>query len=198
MNKPIIFTLLDFATIGILAIATLIATIVTLVSGVSLEGKILMATVCGIFSLIYAGVLIGRKRAIDSCEFFTEDGCGVINNSRSKITKEDVNNEIQRTKNLWAPIVSWAVVNAVFTKKYLIIFEDLVGEDPRTKVKVAGVTISSKFSVWDGKVIIYKMDTLTISTSALSHELGHLMYAGKYGVFDNTLTHRFMSEHNLP
>jgi hypothetical protein len=196
--KPIIFTLLDFATIGFLAIVTLVASIVTLISDVSLEGKILMSVVCSIFSLIYAGVLIGRKRAIDSCEFFTNDGCGVINNSSNKITKEDVDNEIQRTKNLWAPIVSWAVVNDIFTKKYLIVFEDLVGEDPRTKVQVAGVTISSKFSVWDGKIIIYKMDTLTIPTSALSHELGHLIYTGKYGIFDNETTHKFMADNNLP
>jgi hypothetical protein len=196
--KPQVFTLLDFVTIGIMSIVAGGADIASWMSDVPFPAKILMTVVSLIFFGIYISILIARKISINSCDFFTEDGFGIINNSKSIITKGDIDNEIQRTKNLWAPIISWATVHEVLDKPYLIVFEDGVGKDPRTGNKIAGITISSKFSVFSGKIIIYKMDELTIETSALSHEIGHLMYAGKYGIFDNDKTHKFMSDNHLP
>ena len=199
MNKPKVFTLLDFVTFGLLAVIAIVADVAVLASDAQFQAKALMTTVCVAFAAIYAIILIMRKKTIDSCDFITECGWGVRNNSRIKITKEEVDLEIQKAKDLWKAAISWdAGVDAVMNKNWMIVFEDNVGTNPCTGRRVAGITIAIKFSAFDGQLIIYKMDTLTLQTSALTHEIGHLIYFGKFGVLDNEMTHKFMAACQLP
>jgi hypothetical protein len=197
MNKPQVFTLLDFVTFGMLAVIAIVADVATWMSDAQFQAKALMTTVCVAFAAIYAVVLFMRKKTIDSCDFITDGGWGVRNHSKTKVTKEEVEAEIQKAKDLWAAVIHWDdAVDAALKKNYMVVFEDGVGEaDGR---KIAGITIASRFSAFDGELIIYKMDTLTLQTSALTHEVGHLIYFGKYGVLDNDVTHKFMADHNLP
>lgn len=199
MNKPKVFTLLDFVTFGLLTVAAIVADIVTWISDAPFEAKAMMTVVSLCFGLIYVVIVVTRKITISSCDFFTECGWGVKNNSSIKITKEEVDLEILKAKSLWKDCISWdEKVDDVMNKNYYIVFEDNVGIDPCNGQRVAGTTLPVKFSAFDGKIIIYKMNELTLSNSALKHEIGHLIYFGKFGILDNTLTHKFMSECKLP
>ncbi|MCK9567354.1 hypothetical protein M0R72_00205 [Candidatus Pacearchaeota archaeon] len=198
MNKPQVFTLLDFVTFGMLAVIAIVADVATWMSDTQFQAKALMTTVCVAFAAIYAVVLFMRKKTIDSCDFITDGGWGVRNHSTTHITKEEIEVEIQRAKDLWAPVIHWDdAVDAVLKKNYMIVFEDGVGTDPCTGKRIAGITIASRFSAFDGQIIVYKMDTLTLKASALIHEIGHLIYFGKFGILDNEITHKYMADHML-
>jgi hypothetical protein len=199
MNNPKVFTWLDFVTFGLLSIIPIILTIVTWMSGVSFEAKALMAVVSLAFTAIYAIILIMRQKTISSCVFITEGGWGVRNNSGAKITKEEVEAEIQAVKDLWKKAISWdSGVDSIMNKNWMIVFENGVGTNPCTGGLVNGITLASRFSAFDGQIIIYQMDKLTLQASALKHEIGHLIYFGRFGILDNTMTHKFMAACNLP
>jgi hypothetical protein len=200
MNQPKIFTLLDFITFGLLSILAIAADIATWTSSdAPFEAKALMTAVSLAFAGIYIIIVWMRKSSIDYCDFITDGGWGVRNNSRAKITKEDVNFQIQKTKDMWNKALTWEPgIDAILNKNYMIVFEDNVGTDPCTGQRVAGSTLPIKFSAFDGKIIVYKMDELSLDNSALKHEVGHLIYFGKFGIWDNTMTHKFMSECKLP
>jgi hypothetical protein len=199
MNNPKVFTWLDFVTFGLLSIIPIILTIVTWMSAVSFEAKALMAVVSLAFTAIYAIILIMRKKTISSCAFITEGGWGVRNNSGAKITKEEVEAEIQAVKDLWKKAISWdSGVDSIMNKNWMIVFKNGVGANPCTGGLVNGVTLASRFSAFDGQLIIYQMDKFTLQTSALKHEIGHLIYFGRFDILDNTMTHKFMAACNLP
>ena len=128
MNKPQVFTVLDFVTFGLLAVFASVADIGTLLSDAPLQAKALMTVVCVAFAAIYGVVLFMRKKTIDSCDFITSNGWGVRNHSKTKITKEDVEAEIQKAKELWSAAISWDDgAEEQLRKNYMIVFEDGVG-----------------------------------------------------------------------
>jgi hypothetical protein len=199
MNKPQVFTLLDFFTFGLLALVALVAAIAVLASGVPLEAKALMTVVCLVFSGIYVFLLVMRKKSIDSCAFFTENGWGVRNNSSAVITKEAVDSEIQLTIDLWKQVLRWDdAVDAALKANYMIVFQDGIYVEPTTGFKDSGTVIASRFSAFDGQIIIAQMEKLSLPVSALKHEVGHIIYFGKYGVLDNVQTHKYMTDNKLP
>jgi len=199
MNKPKVFNLLDFVTFGMLAVIAIVADIAVLAGDAPLQAKALMTVVSLAFAAVYAVILIMRKKTIDSCAFLTDYGWGVRNNSKAVITKEEFDADFQKAKDLWASAIAWSdAVDAALKNNYLVVFENGVGVDPESNRKIAGITKASKFSAFDGELVIYEMDTLTLQTSAFKHEVGHLIYFGKYGELDNAATHKFMADHNLP
>jgi len=199
MNKPKIFNWLDFFTFGMLSLAALALTVFVWFSQVQFQAKALTTVVALTFSSIYVAILIMRKKSIDSADFYTFNGWAILNqSSNTNIHPDMINAEIERTINLWKKVIEWNNdCDAAIAKNYKVIFKDGILEEYPGGIKITGNTISSKFGAFDGELEIGLAEK-PIEQTAFAHEIGHVIYNGKFGILDNEKTHAYMAEHNLP
>jgi len=199
MNKPKIFNWLDFFTFGMLSIVALALTVVVWLSDTQLQAKALTTVVGLVFATIYAVILVMRKKSIDSADFYTFNGWAVVNkSSNTSIHPDLVNAEIQRTIDLWKKVIEWdANCDAAINKHYKVIFKDGILQESSDGFKITGQTLGVKFGAFDGQIEV-GLSEKPIEQTALAHEVGHVIYNGKFGVLDNDATHKYMQEHNLP
>ena len=199
MNKPKVFNWLDFLTFGMLSVVAIALTVLVWLSDTQLQAKALTTVVALTFAAIYVVILVMRKKGIDSADFYTFNGWAVVNqSSNTSILPDVVNAEIQRTIDLWKKAIEWdSNCDDAINKHYKLVFKDGILQENSDGFKVTGTTLGSKFGAFDGEIDVGLAEK-PIEQTALAHEVGHVIYNGKFGVLDNDQTHKFMQEHNLP
>jgi hypothetical protein len=151
---------------------------------VDLQAKLMMFTVSILMWFAYGITLYKRNNYLSKIDYITSDGVAVFTNGfiAPKIAVEGI---IKTTLSQWEFATGWPGVkdsikgSVLEFKEYPIV---------KGELKYAGLTIGNDMMVG------FKPN---LKTTALSHELGHIIHAAWSGIADNEACHAFMEKYKL-
>lgn len=189
MGYPKLFRVSELCLAAIILAIAGICGYVTFFAGVALawEPIALMWTTVAIFALIYLRSIALRKQYLDTITFVTKDGIIVIA-GKFDVVYDEFETIVRKTTLAWNEAIGGDFESSKALDKTTVIFEKFPVEHYTKKGSLSGYAI--------GKHIIVGFKE-PLESTALAHELGHIIHKEWIGYPDEQKSHEFMRQHKL-
>jgi len=187
MSRPSLFVLRDvliWGGIGLLI--TALALLLTIYGNLDPQASAIFWVMAISSWAPYLVSLVKRIKFVRSIAFITKDGLAVIPGNFT-VPQEEVERVTEDVLTRWKKATG--VHGADLLKGYVVFFRPFPLTD-------AGGTLAG-FTLPGDKHIHIGLNS-AVSSSALAHELGHVIYGNWKGKFENPECHAFMSANGLP
>lgn len=190
-KRPSAFKLLDFLMVGTPAVITSALALYVSLDSHKLSAPMLLVALA--FCFLYGALVYTRLKFLSKFTYMTSQGV-MVNFGSYEITGHDVENEVNRAVELYTKYFSNAEELLESSTLWLTFklgpFEDPVSR----KIKLAGFITYGGEAAYVG----YLSDDQLIETTALAHEIGHIIMGRATKKWDQDKDHKFMADNNLP
>jgi len=153
---------------------------------ITLQVKIMMFVVAATFFFIYGTIVFNRYRYLKKIDFITSSGVGVMTGGY-KIDHASVEAIVKTTISQWKAVTKWGrVAEAVYGTVVVFHTPPLV----LNGITYHGYTVNNTCNV------SHENDDLNYT--AMSHEIGHVIYNNWTNTYLNDAAHKFMADNKLP
>jgi len=182
-----IFRLSDALTFGLISlIVTIVTVYISFTVILDFESKAILYTTALSFWAIYGLLIYFRYKWLQKITYVTYHKINIVSNNFD-ISHLDLETIIENTISKWENVTKWNnCANAL--EDVIVIFKKFPISHRSTIGKLAGYTIGKNI------VVGYKED---LKYTALSHELGHVIYSAWKKSNSNQEQHDFIKNNNL-